>query len=322
MPSDSPDSQDTPRPIGEIVQGPSAFDQFLDRNQKHLMRLAILIALATAAWVVYVGIDKSKEHTAGADLNKADDLASLQSVIKTHTGTAAASSAEVLLAARQWSKGQQDAAIGTLKTFITAKPKHPARPTAQASLGTMLQSQGKLADAKKTFQGLLEDPAARFLMPYALLSLGDIAKAGEETAQADKFYQKAKTDFPGSSFSKTIDQRIAMLKAKMPDPIDPPAPAPVPSTTVPPAPPATGAGIPALSPPGTLEMDVPTGNKPDTQPGESPAEATPQVPPATPTAPETSAPVQENPAAPRSGQSTQASPPASPPVSPPVSPKP
>ena len=232
MSSVSPDRPEAPRPIGEIVQGPSAFEQFLDRNQKNLVILTILLALAAAGLVIYRGVVSSKEHTAGAELTKADNLAGLRSLIKDHPGTAAAASAEVLLADRQWSEGDKDAAIATLKAFIAANPDHPARPTAQASLGSKLQAlPGKLDEANKVFQQLAEDPAGRFLAPYALIALGDIAKAKGETEAAEKFYQKAKTefpeaksDFPVNSFSTIITKRLSLLKAKMPAEIAPPPP--------------------------------------------------------------------------------------------------
>ncbi|MEI7956725.1 MAG: tetratricopeptide repeat protein, partial [Verrucomicrobiota bacterium] len=209
----SPDSPDTPRPIGEIAQGPSAFEQFLDRNQKNLLALTILLALAVAAWVIYHGVANSKEHSAGAELTKAEDQASLSSLVKNHAGTAAAGSAEVLLADRQWSEGDKAAAIATLKAFIAANSKHPARPTAQASLGSKLQAQGQAAEASKVFQQIVEDPTARFMVPYALLALGDISKAAGDTSAAEKSYQKAKTEFPDNSFSNIINKRLSLLKA-------------------------------------------------------------------------------------------------------------
>jgi len=312
MSSDSPDSlesSDSARPIGEIAQGPSAFEQFLDRNQKNIVMLTILVAVAAAAFVVYRGIASSKEHTAGAELNKAESLVALQSVIKDHKGTAAAGSAEILLAARQWAEGQQDAAIEPLKTFIAASPEHPARPTAQASLGSKLQTQGKLADAKKVFQDLADDPAARFMAPYALISLGDIAKASGEAEQAEKLYQKAKTDFPDSSYSNTISQRSAMLKAQMPVEIEaPPAPPATPPNS--PTAPAAGSTIPSVPNTSLIgpESDVPEVKNPMiTQPAAQPAETAPPAPetPATPPAP---APVQESPAAPRNDAGSPATP--------------
>ena len=316
MSTDSPDTPDIPRPIGEIAQGPSAFEQFLDRNQKNLVILTILLAVAAAALVVYRGVSSSKEHTAGAELSKAEDLAALRSVIKEHAGTAAADSAEVLLAARQWSDGQQDPAIETLKAFIAAKPKHPARPTAQASLGSKLQTLGKMADASKVFQELADDPAARFLAPYALISLGDIAKTGGSTEQAEKFYQRAKNEFPDSSFSNIVSKRIALLKAQMPAEIDAPPPPPAtPATPTTPGAPTTPAVPGAVTPTTPAAPTIPV---PPVTP-EAPGAAAPTLPvppaapaiPAPPVAPEAPAPVQETPAAPRSGPDTQA-PPAAP----------
>ncbi len=275
----SPDSPDIARPIGEIAQGPSAFEQFLDRNQKNLVALTIVLAVAAAAWVIYCGVVSSKEHTAGAELNKAEDLTALRSVIRDHAGTAAADSAQVLLAARQWSEGEKDAAIETLKAFIAAKPGHPACPSAKASLGSKLQAQGKLADASKVFEELAGDPAARFLAPFALLALGDIAKSTGQIEQAEKSYQKAKTEFPDSSFSSIITKRLSYLKAQMPTEIAPPPPPPATPAT-----PAADSGAPAVV-----------------------------VPPVTPEAP---APVQEDAAAPRSAPGSQPSAPAPPPSKP------
>ncbi|MEI6604041.1 MAG: tetratricopeptide repeat protein [Verrucomicrobiota bacterium] len=263
MSSVSPASPETPRPIGEIAQGPSAFEQFLDRNQKNLVALTILLALAVAAWVIYRGVANSKEHTAGALLNKAEDLATLRSLVKEHAGTAAAASAQVLLAERQWTEGDKDTAVATLNGFIAANAKHPARASAQASLGSKLLTQGKTAEAKKLFQQIVEDPAARFMAPYALLALGDISKAEGDTAAAEKSYQKAKTEFPDSSFSNIISQRLSLLKAQLPVEIAPPPPPPAPATPatpatpVVPAPAADGAAPVAPAAPSDSAAPVP-----------------------------------------------------------------
>ena len=231
MAADLPEST---TPLAEISQGPSAFEQFLDKNQKNLIILTILLVIAGAALVVYRGIEKSRQETAGTDLNKATDLAALQAVAKDHPDTHAASSAMVLLADRQWSEGQQDAAITTLRDFIAANPGHPAFATARASLGAKLMAQGKAADATALFQEIADDPKARFIAPYALISLGDIAKAAGDLEKAEASYSRVKKDFPESSFADTANKRIATLKAKPPVEVEPaPAPAPAPKADAP-----------------------------------------------------------------------------------------
>ena len=232
MPADLPE---TPVPLAEISQGPNAFEEFLDRNQKNLVILAILLALGAAALVVYRGIEKSRQDTAGAALNKASDLASLQAVVNEHAGTTAAGSAMVLLADRQWSEGQQDAAIQTLQSFIASAADHPALPTARASLGSKLMTQGKAPEATKVFQAILDDPQGRFIAPFALISLGDISSAAGDLEKAEASYARVKTEFPESGFVDTATKRIANLKAKPPVEIEAP---PAPKTEAAPAAPA------------------------------------------------------------------------------------
>lgn len=227
-------SSATPRPLGEISQAPAAFDQFMDRNQKKLIVLAVLIAIAAAVAIVWRGLQQSHEHTAGSALTQADDQASLQKLIKEYPKTAAAGSARVLLAEKQWEEGQQDASIATLKEFLSDNQEHPALATAQASLGSKLASQGKTDEAATVFQQLVDNEKARNLAPFALLSLGDLAKAAGDTSKAEGFYQRAQNEFPDSTFANNASRRISLLKAKAPVEIDaPPAPPEAPAPAAP-----------------------------------------------------------------------------------------
>jgi TolA-binding protein len=221
----SADLKESSAPLAEISQGPNAFEEFLDRNQKGIVVFAILLALGGVAAVVYRGVEASRQQTAGAALVKAEDLTSLQAVVDQNKDTLAAGSAMVLLANSQWTAGKKDEAVGTLQKFIASSPKHPAVPTAKASLGSKLMIQGKSGDASKVFEDLSSDPTARFIAPFALISLGDIARAAGDSDKAEPFYTKVKTDFPESSFADTASKRIATLKAKAPLEIEPP-PAP------------------------------------------------------------------------------------------------
>jgi TolA-binding protein len=221
----SADLKESPVPLAEISQGPNAFEAFLDRNQKGLIVFAILLAIGAVCAVIYRGVQRSSQETAGAALTKAKDLASLQAVVDEHSGTIAAGSASVLLADSQWADGKKDEAIGTLQKFIDASPTHPAVATAKASLGSKLMNQGKTGDATRVFEDLASDSSARFIAPFALISLGDMARAAGETEKAEASYNRAKSDFPASSFAETAAKRLATLKAKAPVEIEaPPTP--------------------------------------------------------------------------------------------------
>lgn len=275
------DLQEQPVPLGEISQGPNAFEEFLDRNQKNLILLSILLALAAAGYVIYTGIEQSKQDTAGAALSEADKLAELQAVIQQNSGTRAAGSATVLLADRQWDEGQQDAAIESLRAFVTSHPDHPARPAAQASLGAKLMAQGKSADATTVFQEIVDEPGARYIAPYALISLGDLAFAAGDIDKAETFYKRVTTDFSESDFVNTATARIASLRTKAPVEIEPPA---KPATAETPSDPMeaikaalpSGVTVSSSEAPKAPETAAPAEN--ESTPQETPAETTPSQP--------------------------------------------
>jgi len=268
----SADLKESPVPLAEISQGPNAFEVFLDRNQKGIVVFAILLALGAVALVIYRGIETSRQETAGAALTKAEDLASYQAVVDGHADTVAAGSAMVLLADSQWTANKQDDAIATLRKFIAASPTHPAIPTAKANLGAKLIAQGKSGDATKVFEELVADPAARYIAPFALISLGDLSKTAGDLEKAEASYNKVKTEFPESSFAETANRRIATLKAKPPVEIEPP-----PTPPAPPAPSATGAGIPpSLTPPAVSV--IPSVETPELQPSPEPPSQAPVAP--------------------------------------------
>jgi len=270
------DLQETAVPLAEISQGPSAFEEFLDRNQKSLIIVAILLAIGTAAFVVYRGVEQSRQDTAGEALNKADDLAALKAVTTEHAGTNAAESAFVLLAERQWNEGQQDAAIEPLRSFVATSPDHPALPAAQASLGAKLMSQGKNDEAATVFQGLVDEPSARYIAPYALICMGDMARAAGDLEKAEIAYNRVKADFSESTFVETATHRIATLKAKPPVEIEPP---PAPKTEAPSAP--ANSPAPAVAP--TPESPAPQAESPSPS-----AEAPASTPSSQETSPEPS----------------------------------
>ena len=207
---------DSSGPLAEISQAPPALEIFLDKHQTKIIILAIILAIGAVVYVVYKGIVQSGEETAGGLLAKAEDISDLQGVVKNHEGTAAANSAKLLLADKQWEDGQQDDAVATLKAFIESGSGHPALASAKASLASKLLAQGKQDEAAEMFRDMTEDPDTRFLAAYAWINLGDIEAAKGETDAAAKAYEMVKTEFSDSSFARDAGQRALLLKAKAP----------------------------------------------------------------------------------------------------------
>ena len=221
------DSAESPRPLAEISHGPSAFEAFLDRNQKGMIALGIVLVAATAGWIVVRGIKEEKETSAGAVLVKSEGIPQLQALVKEQPDTAAAGSAQLVIAAKQWGDGQQDAAIETLQGFISSKPEHPGVISAKASLASRYMQVGKKDEAQKLFQELINDPAARYVAPYALISLGDMQKTEGKLDEAEQSYKKAQ-DYGSNPLSNQAAQRLKLLHFKTPTEIEAPPVPPAP----------------------------------------------------------------------------------------------
>ena len=227
------DPQPTAAPLAEISHGPSAFELFLDRNQKSLIVLLVLIILGVAGFVIFQGIQDGNRISAGNALFRASDAAALRKVADDHAKTPAGATAHILLAEKLWDDGQQEAAIEALNSFLASSPKHPGVPAAKASLAAKKMAQGKSSEAAAAFEEILEDPASTYLAPYALLCLGDISASAGDKNQAKKFYDRAQSQFPNSGFNQKITERIASLNSTHPTEVEPPPAPPEPETTAP-----------------------------------------------------------------------------------------
>ncbi len=208
--------------LGEISQGPGAFENFLDQHHMKILVFGLLAAIGVAGYVIKEGIDEGRETAGSNALHQAGDLATLQDILKNHEGSRAAGSAAILLAEAQWEEGQQDAAIETLRAFIDSGSGHPAKPTALASLGSKLAIQGKVGDAGEVFRTLADNRTdGTHLAAFALVSLGDLAQQAGNIEEAEAHYTRARTEFSTSPFSDAAVSRLQFLKADLPSAVDP-----------------------------------------------------------------------------------------------------
>jgi len=258
-------SDKNPAPIGEIQLGPSAFEQFMDKNQKKLLIAVILAVLGFTAVVVLNGVRQGKLQDAGHAFVNAKTVEELQAVTKNHSNTPSAGSALLSLAEKQWSDDKKQESIATLKDFLTKFSDHPAATSARVSLGTKLMTEGNLDEAKTTLQPLTSPIIDKFASPIALITLGDIAREQGNLDEAEEHYEHAKDSFSGSdrALESLIKERIGIVRATTPTLIDPPKKeeSAVENPITPPIPVTPGQSIPGQNitiptPPTTAQPDL------------------------------------------------------------------
>lgn len=267
------DQSTNPIPLGEIVQGPSAFEQFLDRNQKLMAVSAVAVALAVGGFMVYKTIAEDHASAAGSAFSAAQDIADLEKVKQDYADTPAAATAALAIAEKQWGNKQEDEAIATLRQLIQDHPKHPVAAVAQQTLGNRLLAQGKTGDAEVAFKAVIDNPAAAYLAPAAIVALGDIAKKAGDLTKAEELYKSVDKEYQKSPLASIATDRIKYLHFKAPVEIEQPPVVQDPPASI--AQPEENAAAPKSDNPLLNELSNPT-------PEESPEESLPEDKPATP----------------------------------------
>lgn len=239
--------EDTPIPIAELDQGPSKFEEFLDKNQKKLFFLAALIFLGVLAYVLIEGLEKKNAAEAGAAFMQATDEESLNKIITDHSSSPAAGSAAMAIAQLRTTDDDRTKA---LEHFINTYPDHPGVPAKLLELALIQMNAGKNGDADNTLNKLISNDKSAFLAPRAKIALADIAASNNDLAKAEQIYTEIKDS--QTHFSNVAAERLTYLKAK--DPVlvkkKPTPPAPI-EELIPPASPDEEQPTPSLELPTT-----------------------------------------------------------------------
>jgi len=168
-----------PTLIGEIEQGPSKFDQFLDRNQKNLIVVGILLVILVAGFIVFRGMQENKGLSSSAAFINADSVEGYKTVAEEQAGTPAGGSALITLANKLWEDGSQDESISALKSFVDDYSDHAAYPAALINLAGKLARTGESTQASSLLDEAVEledatfSPVAQYLMSEIKSAAGD-----------------------------------------------------------------------------------------------------------------------------------------------------
>ena len=272
-----------PSPIGEISHEPSAFEAFLDANQKKLIIIGILAILCLMAYVFVTGWEKMAKESAAAAVANARTAPEYQSVSQEYHGENAGGSAIILKSQLLWSDQQQQEAIEALETFVSQYPEHPAVGSAYTSLGSYQQQIENFDKASDAFQKAADSKSAASSL--ALLALGDLALRAGEDEKAEEFYNKILSEYESSHLQvKAMAQnRLKIInvespKEKKPEPLKPAikpetATSPIEMPGISPAPalnPTPGAPLPVVPQPAVKPTQPAADPKPQTQTDSSP----------------------------------------------------
>ncbi|MEC9055735.1 MAG: tetratricopeptide repeat protein, partial [Verrucomicrobiota bacterium] len=262
-PAGTPEGPDHPAPLGEIEQGPSKVDQFLEAHLKKLLILLSLAVIGSGIYIVLKGLKDANEVNAGEALVSAKDPGGFRNVIKEYPGTAAAGTAQLQLARSLWEEGNNEDAKTTLRNFITDTPDHPALPVARMALASFLQEEGENELALDHLRAVADDPKAGYLAPLALIRVSEFEQTSGDLEAARKTLERANDPNDNNSFlsQNLVQNRLDTLGVDLP-------------ATVPkPKPPPPKIDVPLLAADAPDSLNTPTDPAPEPAPAPTPEPA-------------------------------------------------
>ena len=225
-----PDGSEPATPLGEIDQGPSAVDRFMEAHQTKLLIALALLVIGAAFIIVKSGMEDIRETEAGEALVAANGPGDLRNLIKEFPGTAAEGTANLQLARSLWDEDEREDAKEILEQFIEKNPAHPARPAATMTLASFLREDGDEIAADDELLELAKKPEAKYLAPLALLRVSaskELSKDKDVEGARDALEQASDPSLSGSFLSRRmVESRLESVGIVAPVTIPRPKPTP------------------------------------------------------------------------------------------------
>ena len=217
----------------------SPTEQFLEKNLRKIIWLAILIVVGLGAYWLVSHNARVAAEAAAEEVTAAKTVDDCDLVIRKHAGSIAAANAMLLKANLQWEKNEKSDSVKTLQDFTSQFPKHPFYGQTLLAIASKKELLGETSEAKAGYEQLLTDFPNTELAQLAQIRLGDLLWADGKKEEAKKAYEEATANFPGlTAFEQESNERLTWLASSLPtkEVEAPPAPKP-------PAPPPGAPGL-------------------------------------------------------------------------------
>ena len=196
----------TPTPISEISHGPSKFDIFLDKNQKKLIVLVILLFVGMITYLVVDGLAKISAQAAGAKVTNASTVEEYAEASQNAPNNTTATA--TLLKAKAQASSDIDGAIDTLKKLIENYPTSVVFEDAHINLAMLQLEAGLNEEAKATLTAIITNSAFKYTKPIAKLALADLTLASGDLKKAKELVINAREELKFAEFEKIATMGI------------------------------------------------------------------------------------------------------------------
>ncbi len=272
-PQQSPDSD----PLAKAL-GPSPIEQIFQENKAGIiLGLAAIVAVVCGV-ILFRGLNEEKRIAAGRAYADAATVEDLDELIGEFAGTLPAGNALLRKAELLEEQGDVDGAKTALLRFRDEFPDHPRIDQALTVLGRIAEDAGDLELAANFYRQVSRESD---LAAYARIHLGDLAMQEGDFEKARDIYEPIQQEYPGNPWMGLWQQRVNIVKRRLPDADaeTPPPPAPKTEPAAPDA--APEEAKPTSDAPKTPpDPETPAAQEESSPDPDAPTETEPPTPPA------------------------------------------
>lgn len=182
---------------------------------------AAILVVAVGIWFAYAARQNRmtfaarelrNAQSAMAAGNTALAISDLSRIVTTYGNTPAAGEAALLLAQLRLERGEAEATITELQSFVDQDPDDQFRAPAQGLLGSALEQAGKFSEAAEAHRRAAESWPYSHLRAQSLLDAARAFRLAGDTAQAAQSYERILRDFADSPSALEAELRLAELR--------------------------------------------------------------------------------------------------------------
>ncbi len=223
--------QNTPDELDKVNEVLSSSEQFIEKNQKRISIVLLIIILAVAGWLgVRHFYLEPRENAAYAEMFKGEfyldtdsfeialngngaDYIGFKGIIEDYACTDAANLANAYAGICAYNLGNNNEALNYFNDF-KADDKFVS-PNIIGMIGNCYANMDQTAEAIATFEKAAKKADNTLLTPYYLQKAATIAEATGDYAKALALYTQIKNEYANSSIARDIDKYIERAQAKI-----------------------------------------------------------------------------------------------------------
>ena len=185
---------------------------FWIQHKGKVLLFTLLLIAGLLVFAIFEYTQHRAREAAARDFANANTVEDLRRVASSHSGSAVAGNALLLVAEKLRAENKLDESTAALKEFIQKFPQHPLISGAWMSLAVNLEAQEKADEALVNYQKVVASYPASFSAPGALMAEARIYKAKGKIDEAKRAYESVIAQYGDNLMAQLARQESQRLK--------------------------------------------------------------------------------------------------------------